>query len=153
MHVPPLGGDHLLSLPAAFGPLATGAHDLPSPAEVLVVNPESPDAPQHLAAVAQHPHMRILEIAVGEAMATNKGAMINLALDAATGEWIWITDADCLFRTRLRGKSARIERRTGETPVVLRTALSSQAQTDGLLSGRPTRARLQHLRRLRRPST
>jgi hypothetical protein len=67
--------------------------------EVLVVNPESPDGlHEHLAAVsAACPHLRLREIVVPATMARNKGAMINRAVQAARGEWIWLTDSDCLF--------------------------------------------------------
>ena len=67
--------------------------------EVLVVNPSSPDGThEHLAAVANsYPHVRVREVPVAVNLATNKGAMINQALAASRGEWIWLTDADCLF--------------------------------------------------------
>jgi glycosyltransferase involved in cell wall biosynthesis len=69
--------------------------------EILVVNPQSPDGTsEHLAAVARsYPHVRIRKIAVSAALATNKGAMINRALDLVRGDWIWLTDADRLFST------------------------------------------------------
>jgi len=110
----------------------TGAYEL------LVVNPQSPDGThEHLAAVARsYPQLRICEIPVSADLARNKGMMINRALAAARGEWIWLTDADCLFST----KSVRsvLERVRG-TPQHLyygqRRHLSS-AQTDALLSGR-----------------
>jgi Glycosyl transferase family 2 len=67
--------------------------------EVLVVNPNSPDGThEHLAAVAHsYPHVRVREVAVEANLATNKGVMINRAVDASHGDWIWLTDADCLF--------------------------------------------------------
>jgi hypothetical protein len=70
---------------------------LPGSWEILVVNPQSPDGTsEHLAAVARsYPHVRVREIAVSAALATNKGAMINRALDLVRGDWIWLTDADC----------------------------------------------------------
>jgi glycosyl transferase family 2 len=74
--------------------------DLPSGMhEVLVVNPQSPDGThEHLAAVARsYPHVRVREIAVENDLIKNKGAMINRAFAASRGEWIWLTDADCLF--------------------------------------------------------
>jgi len=74
--------------------------DLPTGAyELLVVNPESPDGTrEYLAAVARtYPHMRVREIAVSPTLVTNKGAMINRALAASRGDWVWVTDADCLF--------------------------------------------------------
>lgn len=67
--------------------------------EVLVVNPHSPDGThEHLAAVARSfPHMRVRELEVPASTAKNKGHMINRAIAASQGEWIWLTDADCLF--------------------------------------------------------
>jgi glycosyltransferase involved in cell wall biosynthesis len=76
--------------------------DAPSGAfEVLVVNPGSPDGThEHLRAVARgYPDARICEIAAPIELATNKGALINHAIRDAHGEWIWLTDADCLFPT------------------------------------------------------
>jgi cellulose synthase/poly-beta-1,6-N-acetylglucosamine synthase-like glycosyltransferase len=65
----------------------------------LVVNPESPDGThEYLAAVANsYPHLRIREIIVEPALAKNKGAMINHAVRASRGQWVWLADADCLF--------------------------------------------------------
>jgi hypothetical protein len=67
--------------------------------EVFVVNPESPDGlHEHLAAVSTaFPHVRFRQIVVPASMARNKGSMINRAVRAARGEWIWLTDSDCLF--------------------------------------------------------
>jgi hypothetical protein len=67
--------------------------------ELLVVNPRSPDGThEHLAAVARsYPHVRVREIPVSAALAMNKGAMINQAAQSCRGEWVWLTDADCLF--------------------------------------------------------
>jgi hypothetical protein len=69
--------------------------------EVLVVNPSSPDGThEHLAAVAaSNPDVRVREITLGPELSTNKGAMINAAVDRCRGEWVWLTDADCLFST------------------------------------------------------
>jgi hypothetical protein len=71
----------------------------PGTLEVLVVNPQSPDGThEHLAAVAHsYPHVRVREVPVDARLATNKGAMINRAVAQSRGEWIWLTDADCLF--------------------------------------------------------
>lgn len=67
--------------------------------EVLVVNPGSPDGTrEHLRAVARgYPDVRVCEIAAPAELAANKGALINHAIGFAHGEWIWLTDADCLF--------------------------------------------------------
>jgi hypothetical protein len=112
---------------------------LPSGAyEVLVVNPASPDGThEHLAAVARsYPHVRVREVSVGAELATNKGAMINAALAASRGPWVWLTDADCLFApdcaaavmAQLPGRENRLlfGQRRHLTP----------AQTDALVSGR-----------------
>jgi hypothetical protein len=113
--------------------------DLPSGAyELLVVNPESPDGThEHVAAVARSfPHVRVREIAVGAELVTNKGAMINRAVAASRGEWIWLTDADCLFAP---GCASTVLQQIANQPRHLfygqRRYLSS-AQTDALLSGR-----------------
>lgn len=67
--------------------------------ELLVVNPSSPDGThEHLAAVAgSYPEVRVRELLVEPELRMNKGAMINRAVRASLGEWIWLTDADCLF--------------------------------------------------------
>lgn len=113
--------------------------DLPSGAhEVIVVNPESPDGThEHLAAVGRsHPFMRVREIVVAEATATNKGAMINRGLTAASGDWIWITDADCLFAPGCASQVlAALDGRADRLTFCERRFLS-QAQTDALLTGR-----------------
>jgi hypothetical protein len=112
---------------------------LPSGAwEILVVNPDSPDGTaEHVAAVARsYSHIRVREITVPAALATNKGAMINRALDLARGDWIWLTDADCLFSPDAAAMVLqRVEGRCGCLFYGCRRHLSA-AQTDSLLSGR-----------------
>ena len=74
--------------------------DLPSGAhEIFVVNPNSPDGTHaHLRAVSRsYPAVRLREVAVPPELGANKGAMINRALPLCRGEWVWFTDADCLF--------------------------------------------------------
>lgn len=113
--------------------------DLPSSAyEVLIVNPESPDGTrEHLAIVARgFPHLRINEIAVGADLSTNKGAMINRAFEASRGEWIWLTDADCLFPP---GCAARVLQQVHGHEQHLfygQRRRLSPAQTDAVLAGR-----------------
>jgi len=113
--------------------------DLPSSAfEVLIVNPESPDGTHELlAAVARgFPHIRVREIAVGADLHTNKGAMINRAFEASRGEWIWLTDADCLFAT---GSAARVLQQVRGQEQHLFYGQRRRlfpAQTDALLAGR-----------------
>ena len=113
--------------------------DLPSGAyEVLVVNPQSPDGThEHLAAVARsYPHLRVRELAVESALALNKGIMINRAVEASRGEWIWLTDADCLFPPT--AAATVLSRAGGRERRVLygRRRYLTPAQTDGLLASR-----------------
>jgi hypothetical protein len=113
--------------------------DLPASAfEVLIVNPESPDGTrEYLAAVARSfPHIRVREIAVGADLNTNKGAMINRAFEASRGEWIWLTDADCLFAPGC--VATVLQQVQGQEQHLFygqRRRLSA-AQTDALLAGR-----------------
>jgi hypothetical protein len=67
--------------------------------EVIVVNPASADGThEHLRSVARsYPDVRIAELTVAAKLSTNKGAMINSAIPFSRGEWIWLTDADCVF--------------------------------------------------------
>jgi hypothetical protein len=113
--------------------------DLPSGAyEVLVVNPKSPDGThEHIAAVSRSfPHIRVREIAVEESLSTNKGAMINRAITASRGEWIWLTDADCLFGPTCGAKVLeQVQGRPNHLFYGERRFLTA-AQTDALLSGR-----------------
>jgi hypothetical protein len=106
--------------------------------EVLVVNPQSPDGThEHLAAVMRsYPHLRVREIEVAGELAMNKGVMINRAMEMARGEWIWLTDADCVFAP---DSAARVMRKLkGQTDSLFfgeRRFLSAE-QTDAILSGR-----------------
>ena len=113
--------------------------NLPSGAyEVLVVNPHSPDGThEHLAAVARSfPHVRVREISVGSDLVTNKGAMINRAFAASRGDWIWLTDADCLFAPDCAGAVLdQIQDREHHLFYGERRYLAA-AQTDALLAGR-----------------
>jgi hypothetical protein len=106
--------------------------------EILVVNPSSPDGTHELMAAvsSSYPHVRVREVPMEPGLATNKGAMVNRALDVSRGQWIWLTDADCLFSPtaaaetldKIAGRSRRLlygERR-----------YLSTTQTNALLSGR-----------------
>jgi len=106
--------------------------------EILVINPSSPDGTHELLAAvsSSYPHVRVREVPTISALATNKGAMINRALEVSRGQWIWLTDADCLFSPtaaavtldKIAGRNQRLfygERR-----------YLSNAQTNALLSGR-----------------
>jgi hypothetical protein len=113
--------------------------DLPFGAfEVLIVNPESPDGThEHLASVARSfPHIRVQEIAVGAELSTNKGAMINRAFEASSGEWIWLTDADCLFPPScVATVLQQVEGKEQHLFYGQRRRLTA-AQTDAVLTGR-----------------
>lgn len=106
--------------------------------EVIVVNPHSPDGThEHLAAVARsYPHMRICEVSVDPKMMTNKGAMINQAFKVSRGEWIWLTDADCLFSTRCA--SITLDQIEGQSQHLFygQRRFLTTSQTDALLTGR-----------------
>ena len=73
--------------------LPTGTH------EILVVNPNSPDGLHgYLAAMTNsYHHVRLREVRVSSEFSSNKGMMINQGFKASHGEWVWLTDADCLF--------------------------------------------------------
>jgi hypothetical protein len=106
--------------------------------ELLVVNPQSPDGThEHLAAVARSfPHLRVREIKVESDLAMNKGAMINRAVEMSRGQWIWLTDADCVFSPDCAAQVLR--QLNGQTNSLFfgeRRFLSTD-QTDALLSGR-----------------
>lgn len=65
--------------------------------EVIVVNPASPDGTaEHIAAVAtSFPQVRIRELFVDAP--AHKPVLINHAVRAIASDWVWLTDADCLF--------------------------------------------------------
>lgn len=106
--------------------------------EVLVAAPPSDDGcHQHLGAVARsHPHVALREVPIDEAMAMNKGAMLNRAVASSRGRWVLFTDADCLFEPSALAtlhahlRSARPALHYGERYHL------SEAQTDALLAGR-----------------
>lgn len=112
--------------------------DLPSGAfEILVVNPQSPDGTRELLASAARSfsHVRVREVAVGPDLAKNKGTMLNAAIRASRGEWVWLTDADCVFPSDCLGTVLKqIEGRNNRLFYAQRRYLG-ETQTDGLLSG------------------
>jgi hypothetical protein len=106
--------------------------------EVLVVNPDSPDGThEHLRAVAgSYPHLRVREVPVGHQFVKNKGAMINRAVQASRGQWIWLTDSDCLFAP---SAADQVLRRVEKSPPRLyygQRRHLGQVETDALLAGR-----------------
>jgi hypothetical protein len=133
------------------------SQELPSGSyEVIVINPHSPDGThEHLAAVARsYPHVRIRELVVHADRAMNKGAMINQAVQASRGAWVWLTDADCLFAPtsgpvvmdHLDGDPGRLlfgQRRhltSGQTDDLLSGRLDSVRHFDALCAGPSARA-------------
>lgn len=106
--------------------------------EVLVVNPQSPDGThEYLDMVsAAWPHVRIREVPVRGSLGSNKGAMINRACQSARGDWIWLTDADCLFPLNAAAQVlAHVRDAPGHLYFGERLHLS-RAQTALLLTGR-----------------
>ncbi|MDP9170643.1 MAG: glycosyltransferase [Acidobacteriota bacterium] len=109
----------------------------PGSYEILVVNPESPDGTGALLAAAARsfPEVRIREVRAEASLARNKGELIHRAIRASQADWIWITDADCLFSPNtLAGVLPALQ-----NPSSLyygRRLHLSDAQTDGLLAGR-----------------
>jgi hypothetical protein len=105
--------------------------------EVLVVNPQSPDGTgEHLAAVARsYPNLRIRELTVDHHGTVNKGSMINHAVRASRGAWIWLTDADCVFGPS--SSAIVMSRLGGDTSRLLfgQRRFLTCSQTDTLLSG------------------
>lgn len=113
--------------------------DLPFGAfEMLIVNPESPDGThEHLVTVAHSfPHIRVHEIAVGADLSTNKGAMINRAFEASRGDWIWLTDADCLFPSGCVGRVLQQVQGYEQHLFYGQRRRLTAAQTDAVLAGR-----------------
>ncbi|HNS02250.1 MAG TPA: glycosyltransferase [Anaerolineae bacterium] len=110
----------------------------PGACEILVVNPESPDGlHEHLAAVAaSFPHLRVAELPAPAAISRNKGALINRALTVSSGQWVWLTDADCLFAPE---SAELVLQQVGDSRQTLffgqRRHLSTAA-TQALLAGR-----------------
>jgi hypothetical protein len=106
--------------------------------EVLVVNPGNPDGThEHLRAVARsYPEMRICEVAVPPALAGNKGSMINSAIPLCRGEWIWLTDADCVFPTNAVGLALDYAKGRRKRLLYGQRRYLTTSRTDELLSGR-----------------
>jgi Glycosyltransferase like family 2 len=114
------------------------AQDLPAGTlELLVVNPESPDGTaDYVAVVARSSrHVSVREVRVPAALATNKGAMINKALEVVAGDWIWIADADCLFPAGTAREALRQAEAEPRHLYFLRRRYLSESQTDALLTG------------------
>jgi hypothetical protein len=113
--------------------------DLPTGSlEIIVVNPASPDGTaEHLAAAARAwQHVQVREVEVPPSLATNKGAMINRAVEASRGAWVWIADADCLFAPPTAREALQQAEAAPRHLYFLRRQHLSQEQTDALLAGR-----------------
>jgi glycosyltransferase involved in cell wall biosynthesis len=113
--------------------------DLPSGVfEVIVVNPHNDEETHELLASVRDtcPHLRVVEVPVGETIARNKGAMLNAAFRVSVGDWIWLTDADCLFPPNaVTSVLEFVEGRTGYLFYGERRHLD-EAQTGAVLAGR-----------------
>jgi hypothetical protein len=106
--------------------------------EVLVVNPGSPDATHAVLAAAERawPHVRVRELPLGGGT-RNKGEMINHAFERSRGEWIWLTDADCLFAVDAAERAlAHAEARGGSALLYGERRFLSRVETEALLAGR-----------------
>jgi len=104
--------------------------------EVLVANPQSPDGTHELLAAmtSAYSDVRLFEVPIDGGMARNKGFMMNRAVDASRGEWIWFTDADCLFPLHAAEHALSRVDSTSTLYYGERRHLSRRA-TDSLLAG------------------
>lgn len=124
----------------------------PGEYELVIVNPQSPDGTHEYLqmAASSYPEVPIREIGVARELASNKGAMINRASQAVRGEWLWITDADCLFPPNCaRTILDRIDNDTEHVFFCERRHLSRE-DVDAVLVGRLDS--LQHFNALSRAS-
>jgi len=106
--------------------------------ELLVVNPSSPDGThEYLRAVARsYPEVRGREVAAPGTLNMNKGAMINRALPLAAGEWIWFTDADCIFSPDAAAAALEYVQGRSDRLIYGQRRYLTAALTSDLLSGR-----------------
>jgi hypothetical protein len=115
------------------------AQELPAGSlELLIVNPESPDGTaEHVAAVARAwQHVRVREVRVPPELATNKGTMINRGVEKASGSWVWIADADCLFAPWTARDALRAAAASPRHLHFLRRRHLSPELTDAVIGGR-----------------
>ncbi|HYI08043.1 MAG TPA: glycosyltransferase family 2 protein [Thermoanaerobaculia bacterium] len=105
--------------------------------EIIVLNPDSPDGTHELVAsmAAAYPEVRLRELPVAEAMSRNKGWMLNRGMAAARGEWIWLTDADCVFPPDAAARLLETARSESLLLFGERRHLTRR-ETDALLAGR-----------------
>ena len=66
----------------------------------------------------------------------NKGAMINRAIDASRGEWVWLTDADCLFPPNCAAEALKKVAGHSHKLFYGQRRYLAATQTDALLAGR-----------------
>jgi hypothetical protein len=106
--------------------------------EILVANPDSPDGTHEYLAemVYEFPHVRLREVPVDRRHATNKGAMINRAVAASQGTWVWLTDADCLFPPTAAATAVRFASGRENHLLFGERRFLSVHDTDALLAGR-----------------
>jgi hypothetical protein len=115
--------------------------EVPSGAlEILVVNPQSPDGThEHLSMVSRvFDNVRVIELPGDADLARNKGALLNQAVEHASGAWVWLTDADCVFPPP---SAALVLREIGRNDGGLKLYYGrrrhlAQDATEGLLAGR-----------------
>lgn len=71
----------------------------PGSLEVLVAHSGTPEGTgEYVATVARaFPAVRVAAVPVPPGLARNKGAMTNRAVEQSTADWVWLTDADCVF--------------------------------------------------------
>jgi hypothetical protein len=105
--------------------------------EVIVLNPESPDGTHELIAsmAAAYPEVRLCEVRIDAAFARNKGWMLNRGVEVSRGDWIWLTDADCVFPSDAVAKLLASNADTNALTFGERRHLT-KASTDLLLAGR-----------------
>jgi hypothetical protein len=88
------------------------------------------------AVAASYPHVRVRELPVGADLSRNKGAMINRAVRASRGEWIWLTDADCMFPPNAAEIALTYIRHQRKCLFFGQRRYLNVRQTDALLAGR-----------------
>lgn len=110
----------------------------PDAYEILVVNSDGPGSIHELldAVVGSYPHVRVREVSASSMPAVNREALMNRALELSRGQWICLTDSDCLFSpTCAATVLGQIAGRTDRMYYGQRRPLSG-AQTAALVSGR-----------------
>jgi hypothetical protein len=109
----------------------TGTH------EILIGGTGLPGEREVVSALAlAYPEIRIREIDLGTAIPAPAGSGINQLARSAQGEWIWLTDGECLFPPQALGLALEsIARKANALYFCERRRLGKQA-TYALLAGR-----------------